>query len=340
MGHTIKDIAREAGVSDATVSLSFSGHPRISEKTRTKVLKVAARLKYSPNLPARALRSGGINAIGFVVNDITNPFYAAMIQHAEGVANERGFQLIVAESQWNPQKEIKAIETMISSRIKGLLVILTEQTTRSLELLKQSGLPMVAVDTHPPTFKGSFVGNDLHASGFMAATHLLEAGCKHPLLLTAGQPLEDFSAFVALKKGFLKGLKSHSIEYGKPPVITAGLTIAQGALAFSRIRTQFPKTDGILCANDLCAFGVMKMADEEGIIIGEDLRLMGIDDLDLSAFPRISLTSIRQPYDQIAQMATTLLTDHIKNQTRLSKRLSLPPKLIIRRSTNPDHRKG
>lgn len=334
MGPTIKDIAREAGVSDATVSLSFSGNPRISEKTRAKVLRIASRLKYSPNLQARALRSGGMKAIGFLVNDLANPFYAAMIQRAESVADEHGYQLIVAESQWNPQKEIKVIETLISSRVKGLLVILTEQTPRSLQLLEQSGLPVVAVDTRPPGYKGSFVGNNLLATGSMAAEHLLEAGCKHPLLLNAGDQLKNFSAFVELKKGFLKTLKSHSVEHS---VVSAGLTIEHGALAFSQIRKQYPRTDGVLCANDLCAFGVMMMADKEGISIGKDLRIMGIDDLSFSALPRISLTSICQPRDQIARTATSLLIDHIENQTSLNKRLSLVPELIVRRSTNPNY---
>jgi LacI family transcriptional regulator len=335
---TIKDIAREAGVSDATVSLSFSGHPRISDKTREKVLKVASRLKYSPNLPARILRSGGIRAIGFLVNDITNPFYASMIQQAESVANEQGYQLIIAESQWNPSKEVKAIETLISTRVKGLLVILTEQTPQSVQLLAQTSIPVIAVDTRPPSFKGSFIGNDLIATGRIAAQHLLEVGCQHPIFLTALPPMQGFSAFVDLQKGFVQALKNHSMEFADPPVIPAGLTIEEGASAFSRIWRAHPQTDGLLCANDLCALGVIMMADREGIRIGKDLRVMGIDNLEVSALPRISLTSIRQPYDQIAQTSTRMLIEHIERQAPLKKCRALLPELIVRQSTQPDQK--
>ena len=333
---TIRDIAREAGVSDATVSLSLSGHPRISDKTRAKVLKVAARLKYSPNISARTLRTGGIQAIGFLVNDITNPFYASMIQQAERVANEHGYQLIIAESQWDEQKETKAIETLISSRVRGLMVILTEQTPRSVKLLEQTSIPVIAVDTCPPNYKGSFIGNDLVATGRLAAQHLLEVGCQHPVFLTASSTMQGFSAFVDLEKGFMEILNARSKKPAKPPVVSAGLTIEEGAAAFSQIWKAHPKADGLLCVNDLCALGVMRMADSNGIQIGKDLKVMGIDNLEVSALPRISLTSINQPRDQIAQTAAMLLIDHLERQVPLDTRQALLPELIVRQSTRPE----
>jgi len=335
---TIKGIAREAGVSDATVSLSLSGHPRISNKTREKVLEVASRMKYSPNLSARILRSGGIRAIGLLVNDITNPFYASMIQRAERVANDHGYQLIIAESQWNPKKEIQAIETLISFRVKGLLVILTEQSPESMELLAQTSIPVIAMDTRPPSFKGCFIGNDLTATGRIAAEHLLEVGCRHPVFLTAAPPMQGFSAFVDLQKGFMQALKKHSLEFATPPVVPAGLTIEQGAAAFAKILKYHPKADGLLCANDLCALGVIMMADREGIRVGTELRVMGIDNLEVSALPRISLTSIRQPYDRIAQTSTTMMIEHIERQAPLKKHRALLPELIVRQSTRPDRK--
>lgn len=332
---TIRDIAREAGVSDATVSLSFSGHPRISGKTREKVKKVAARLKYSPNISARVLRNGGSQAIGFLVNDISNAFYASMIQRAESVANEHGYQLIIAESQWNARKETKAIETLISSRVRGLMVILTEQDPRSVELLEQASIPVIAVDTRPPGYKGSFIGNDLVATGRLAARHLLEVGCQYPVFLTALPSMKGFSAFVDLEKGFLEILKARSRNPAKPPVVPAGLTIEEGAAAFSKVRKDHPEADGLLCVNDLCALGAMRTADSMGIQIGKDLKVMGIDNLAVSALPRISLTSISQPYDRIAQTAAMLIIDHLERQVPLDARLALLPELIVRQSTRP-----
>jgi len=335
MAVTIRDIAREVGVSDATVSLSLSEHPRISKKTREKVRKVADRLNYFPNLPARILRNGGSQTIGFLVSDISNPLYASMIQQVEKVANEAGYQVIIAESQWNSARELKVIESLVSSRVKGLMVILTEQTSESVELLERSGLPVIAVDTRPNSFKGAFVGNDLVAAGRMAVEHLFEVGCRHPLLLTASLQMHNFSAFVNLKKGFQLGLKKMGYEYGRPPIIPAGLTIQEGASAFGKALEEYPKTDGILCANDLCAFGAMMKAEQLGINIGGDLRVIGIDNLEFSSLPRISLTSICQPYDQIALTSTHLLIDHIENKVPLNTQQALTPELIVRESTLP-----
>jgi LacI family transcriptional regulator len=110
---TIKDIAREAGVSDTTVSLVFNGSDRISIETKTKVLETARKLNYVPNTAAKNLRMGKTNTIGFIVNDITNPFYSLMIKEAELQLNSIGFDMLVASSNWDIDREIKLIEKMM-----------------------------------------------------------------------------------------------------------------------------------------------------------------------------------------------------------------------------------
>lgn len=331
---TIKDVARRAGVSDATVSLVFSGHPRISEKTRQKVLAVARKMRYTPNLAARSLRQGGLKSIGFLVNDITDPFYALMIQSAETVAATRGYQLIFADSQWNPSKEIRAVENLIASRVKGMLLCLTEQTGQSLQFLTQAGLTLVAVDTCPPSFTGCLIGNDLVQTGRLAAEHLLARGCRNPVFVTAEEPMRQFSGYMAIQKGFRQVLRK---RFGPEPaskhVVEGGRTINAGHAAFRRIRAMKPAVDGVLGANDLCALGVMRAADEAGVAVGRELAVMGIDDLEFSGLPRISLTSIRLPHADVAHLAATVLIDRLEKGTPLPARHLFPPRLMARKST-------
>ena len=333
MTATIRDIARMARVSTATVSLVFSGNARISARTRAKVQRVARRMRYVPNIGARNLRRGASNLIGFIVNDITDPFYGIMVQVAEAAAMERGYQLIIADNQWNPEREIAAIEKIVSLRARGLLLCSTERTDLPMKLLTDAGLPVVLLDTCPPGYKGCFIGNDVMAAGRLAATHLLEAGCRNPVFLTANQPLLSFSGFMAMREGFLRVLRKRRLGQLARRVVRAGLTIDEGRDAFHRVRASAPDVDGVFCANDLCALGVMAAADEAGLRVGRDLAVMGIDDLAIARLPRIGLTSLRQPHEQIARTAAHVLIESFEQGRYPGIRQLFQPELVIRQSS-------
>jgi len=331
---TIKDIARRAGVSHTTVSLVFARGGRISEETRRKVLETAKQLQYVPNLGARGLRLGHSKLIGIIVNDISNPFYGGMVQIAEAAAFERGYHLLIADTQWNPERELAAIEKMISFQTRGILLCSTEQSEFAYERLKDARSPaVIALDTCPSSYSGCFIGNDVQGAGEMAAEHLIQIGCRNPLFLSATKPLDKFSSFVALKKGFLKALAQNGISNSEDRIMHSGLSVEDGHAAFHRILLTHPNVDGIFCANDMCAIGVMAAADEKGVHVGRDLALIGIDDIPLSKVPRISLTSIRQPHEQIARTAVEILIDSFEKNIRPEGVQTFRPELIVRRSS-------
>jgi len=330
---TIRDIAREAGVSETTVSLAFQPNSRISQETRERILAIGDQLHYVPNLSAQTLRMGKSNAIGFLVNDITNPFYALMVRSAEAIAQNRGYQVLFADGHWNPTREVRAIESMIRSRVQGMLVCPSEKTHKSFELLAQYSIPCVVVDTAPEDYHGALVGNNLVAAGELAAKHLIDVQCEKIALLTADRQMSQFSSFQDIKKGFLSTLERYGVDPDKVPVVNAGLTIDQGKYGFEWLTKRASNIDGILCVNDLSAIGVIEGADSKGIRIGQDLAVMGIDDLEISRTHRISLTSIRQPYQRIVEFAVNALIDSIESQEPSEVRLLLDPELIVRNST-------
>ncbi len=330
---TIRDIAREAGVSETTVSLAFQPDSRIGQKTRERVLAIGDRLHYVPNSNAQALRLGASNAIGFLVNDITNPFYSFMVRNAETIARSRGYQAIFADGHWDPDRELHAIESMIYSRVRGALVCPCEKSKESIGLLDRYSVPYVIVDTAPDNYKGSLVGNNLVAAGELAARHLLAVHCRKIAMLTADRQMSSFSAFQNIKRGFLGVLQKHGISPDSVPVVKAGLTIDAGKYGFERLYGSMGDADGVFCANDLSAIGVMEAADAKGVRIGQDLAVIGIDDLDISATPRISLTTIRQPHERIVELAVNALIDSIETHDTTHVRLVLDPELILRNST-------
>lgn len=330
---TIRDIARRAGVSETTVSLSFRSDSRISPKTRQKVFGVAKELRYIPNVLAQSLRSGKTSTIGFVVLDITNPFYARMVKRATDVAHQRGFELVSADSSYAAEKEVAIVQSMIKNRVQGILICPCEKTTEGLKLLASYSLPCIAIDSYPPSYKGPYVINDLARAGFVAGRHLMDIGCRHPAYLDASEEIRGMSSFRAIARGFLTSVVQAGLARSEVPMIPAGMTIEAGTAGFLHLREHFPETDGILCVNDLCAFGVMQAADAAGVRIGEHVALVGIDDLNVSSLSRVSLTSINQPYAELIETATTALIDSVVDGVLPTIRREIPPVLVARDST-------
>jgi len=331
---TIQDIAKRAGVSDTAVSLAFQQNSRVSAVTREKILAVARRLSYFPNRSARNLRYGDSRTIGFVVIEITNPFYSRMIRSAERIALELGYGILFAESYWDPEKEIRIVSNMIENRVAGILMCFCEKTQESLNLIQQSRLPLIAVDTYPLHYKGPYVANALASAGRMAAEHLLQAGCRHPVLFNASAAMSGFSSFQLLLKGFREGLRARGMPFPDSAVINADWTVEGGSAGFTRLLSSGQPFDGIFCVNDLCALGAIDAAERNGFTVGRDVAIMGIDNLEIAGVSRISLTSIDQPYDRIIELAARSLIESIESNQPCAIRKRLKPSLVVRESTS------
>jgi LacI family transcriptional regulator len=305
----------------------------VSAATRERVLEIARRLNYFPNRSARNLRYGSSRTIGFVVIEITNPFYARMIRSAERIAHELGYEILFAESHWDAQKEVRIVSSMIENRVSGILMCFCENTRESLDLIQQSHLRLIAVDTCPSHYKGAYVVNALASAGRMAAEHLLEAGCSHPVFFNATVAMSGFSALQLLLKGFRQGLRAENADLPASAVINADWTVEGGSEGFTALLASGQPFDGIFCVNDLCALGVIDAAERAGYRVGEDFAIMGVDNLEIGSISRISLTSIDQPYDRIIEVATRSMIESIEQNEPCTVRKRLTPTLIVRNST-------
>ena len=333
MKTSIKDIAREAGVSDTAVSLAFKGSSRITEQTREKIFATAKRLRYVPNSAAQNLRSGKTNTIGFIVNDISNPFYSLMIKEAEEKLNSMGLEMLIASSNWDIDRETKLIEKMVQMRVQGIIICFCEKSARSIELLNGFSVPHVAVDSYPDFYNGAYVANDFGACGKMVAEHLYEIGCRNPGIINADKTMTEFSAFKKTFFAFQKFFNDKGIMLKKKNIVEAGLTIEAGGNAFKTLAKNAFDADGFFCANDLCAMGFMELAEQNSLKIGKDIALIGIDDIALAAFTKISLTSIKQPYALIAHEAVNIITENIHQKNTAKVQMEFNPELKKRNST-------
>jgi LacI family transcriptional regulator len=333
MKATIKDIARVAGVSDTAVSLAFKGNARVGEKARKRILAVARKLNYVPNTAAQNLRNGKTNAVGFIVNDITNPFYSLMLKEAEQKLNSVGLEMFIASSEWDIDREVKLIEKMIQMRVQGIIICLCEKGKRSIELLNSFLIPHIAVDSYPEFYRGNFMANNFEVCGRIVAEHLYEIGCRNPGIVNADKSMVEFSAFKKIFAAFRQSFSEKGITIKKKNTVEAGLTIDEGKKAVELLREKSFDADALFCANDLCAVGVMEAVEQNGLKIGKDIALVGIDDLPLSSFAKISLTSVKQPYTAIAREAAEFISECIVKGNKKKLKKELNPELIKRNST-------
>jgi LacI family transcriptional regulator len=333
---TIKELAERAGVSWTTVSLVFQGSPRISQPTRENVLRIAREINYVPNLAARQLRRGKsrIKNIGLLVNDLSNPFYAMMVHSAEQAAAKRGYEILVADTQWNPDKELAELENMVQFRVEGVAACLSEANERSIELLERFPAPYIALDNVPDIYSGPYVANDVLTAARLAAQHLVDIGCKRIVYFDGDESTRSFSSFRKIAEEFTNTLQVNGKTFDNNSIFMAGLTIDSGRKAMDDILKIVPDIDGLFCANTLCAMGAMDTATKRGIKIGSQLSVMGIDDLDICTLDCISLTAIRQPYEQLTEVAMDMLIKSIDTGSPLKLKMSLQPELVIRNSTN------
>jgi DNA-binding LacI/PurR family transcriptional regulator len=210
---------------------------------------------------------------------------------------------------------------------------LCEKSEEGVGVLDKFNVPYITVDSYPEWYKGSYVANDFSVASEMAAKHLYEQGCRKPAYFTAGSEMKDLSSFVKMQKYFNEYFINKGIPQQGCGVVEAGLSIKEGHAAFERVLKSGKKYDGIFCANDLCAMGVMQAAEKYNIIAGRDIAVVGIDDIEVSAFSRVSLTTIKQPYWTIAKIAMEKLVEGVESNLEIDVKIEFPAELIVRNSS-------
>ncbi len=325
---TINDVAKAAGVSGMSVSLAFRGSPRVSEATREKIFAIAEKLHYVPNQAARQLRCGQTDMVGFLVQDFSNPFHSLMMKHAESAFNGIGMSLIFGGSSWNPDQELRFVEKLVRMRVRGVLLCPTEKNAGVFSLLDSAEIPHVALDSVPDDYDGYCVVNDLEMCGRLVGAHFLALGARKAAYIDASPDRLYFSAFTEMRKAFEGALEGVDCR-----PVSAGMTMEAGAEAFRSLNRKKFDCDAVFCVNDLCALGFMNEAEKHGFRAGKDFALAGIDDMAFSSMNRISLTTVRQPYDSIAEKAFRMLCSLMNGETPPKKKIVLPQTLKIRNTT-------
>lgn len=335
---TIKDVAREAGVSPMTVSRTLHQPEQVAPTTRAKVLEVCERLNYRPNASARSLRTKISHQVGVIIPDLRNAFWIDVVSGIEEVITQAGFDLLIGNSNEQLDRLRSQSNTMLSRLVDGMLIAPTAGSARLIQDLQREGINLVLIDRLPSGLNGmNYVGIDNEAGAYKATMHLIDAGHERIGLLagnvnmdTGNQRLEGYRR--ALRE---RGLpeKPQWIRTAETDVALVGKQVGyQGALKFIEM---VDRPTALLCTSNTITIGTLMALQERKVQIPTDMALASFGNKEWSALLTPPLTVVTQSTYEVGRQAALILMDHIKgNQIELAPRhIVLDPQLIIRGSS-------
>lgn len=323
----IKDVAKVAGVSTATVSRVLANHSRVKEQTRRKVMEAVEQLNYRPNLVARSLRVQKSAKIGLVVSDIRNPFFTAISRAVEDAAYEGGYSVLMCNTDENPEKEELYLNLLHDENVAGIIFSPTQKFSSKLASLDIS-IPIVIIDRTVESKDVDMVLLDNFAAAHELTLHLINNGYRK----LAGLFGNASTTGQERSRGFHKALKDNVLS----PVAVHFIAprIQQGHETTMALLKQKEKPDAIFTSNSLLTVGAFRAIRDGNLKIPDDVALVGFDETTWGALVDPPVTVIAQPTEEIGRTATELLFQRIVDPGRLPKTVVLKGQLLENRSSS------
>jgi LacI family transcriptional regulator, fructose operon transcriptional repressor len=327
---SIKDVAKAAGVSTATVSRVLSNGAHVRPEVRERVMEVVEQLSYRPNLLARSLRSQQSNTIGLIVSDIRNPFFTEMSRAIEDMAYEQGLSLILCNTDENPEKEAIYLNLMHDQNVAGVIFSPTLHMATNFTV-SQITFPTVVIDRAITDADVDAVLLDNVDAANRLTTHLIECGYRNIGILYGETSTTGRERY----RGFEKALRAHNLSPVAEHVKSVQPKIEAGYAATLKILDTGQPLDALFTTNSLLAAGALQAIQERNLTIPDDLALVTFDETTWASLVQPSLTLITQPTYEIGKTATELLLQRIADPNRATRQVIMKGQLLVRGSTAP-----
>jgi LacI family transcriptional regulator len=326
----IREIARRAKVSTATVSRAINRVPTVDPQLAKRVWRVIDELGYYPNTQARALVSGRSRIFGLIVSEITNPFFPEIVHTFETLAVENNYEILLTSTVHDPKRMESSVRRMIERRVDGVAILTFGMEDSLLEHLRFRKVPLVFVDVGPNA-QGIINIRINYQNGIRQAVQHL-AALRHTRIAFVTGPLHLKSA-LARQQAF----KTSMEEIGLSPdlVVVGDHRMEGGMRALVELSDSQDRPTAVMCSNDMTAIGVLREAYERNIKIPDDLSLVGFDDIRLAEFTIPPLTTVQMSQTELAKIAFQALLDKIELGSPTNERSEyvLNTNLVLRRST-------
>jgi LacI family transcriptional regulator len=333
---TIKDIAKELGVSPSTVSRALKDHPDISQETKNQINDLAKKLNYQPNTVALSLRQSKTNTIGVIIPEIAHFFFSAVISGIEDIAHDAGYHVIITQSNESFEREVMNTKALFNSRVDGILMSVSRETENydHLQSLLDYDIPLVFFDRIIDSLNACKVIVNDEQGAYEATTHLIEQGCYRIAHLAGPQNL-------AISKNRLNGYKAaladnrYMIDDNLIKVCGLGTFEEAESITNEILEYRFPP-DAIFANNDVAAYGAMMAIRKKKLRIPEDIAIVGFSNWRFSSLIQPALSSVTQPGFKMGQEATRLLMKQINkadDEESITETISLKTNLVVRESS-------
>jgi LacI family transcriptional regulator len=329
---TIHDVARLAGVSPITVSRVINNSGYISQKTRARVKAAIIELGYAPNIIARSLRSKRTNTLALVLTDITNPFFTHIARGVEDTASDAGFTVIYSNTDESVDEETKNLQLLLQKQVDGILLVPARSTSRSIELIKEQGTPVVILDRRVSDVETDVVRCDSVEGAYKLVKLLIDQGHRRIAVLSGPQGVSTADDRVT---GYQKamaevGLSDDGLVFYGNYTLTSGYEMAKRTLSLS------PQATALFAANNFIAIGALRALRDSGLKVPGDISLVAFDDLPQTWIVEPFLTVAAQPPYEMGCKATQLLLNRIRGEAPSEcQEIILPVELIVRHSSGP-----
>ncbi|MGB5989048.1 MAG: LacI family DNA-binding transcriptional regulator [Marinifilaceae bacterium] len=330
---TIKDIARELGISPSTVSRALKDHPDINVTTKKKVVEFAKKHHYTPNAIALSLKSQKTHTIGVIIPEIVHHFFSCVISGIEDIAAKAGFNVMIFQSNESHEREVSICDTLIANHVDGVLVSMSKNTFNydHFKKLKGSGASIVFFDRICKEVDTDRVIINDYKSAFTAVEHLIEIGCKRIAHLSASQQLIIGQQ---RRMGYTEALKKHKLKIDEDIIIKCDNNVEAFEIVSDLMKLPNPP-DGIFAVNDLTAAGALSAVKRAGYEVPEDIAIVGFTDGLVSTVTDPTLTTVEQHGFEMGQTAMEMLLKRINSKDDYETITKvIKTNLVLRESSN------
>lgn len=325
---TVRDVAKAAGVSVATVSRVLNGKSTVAEELRVRVERASAQMRFTPHAAARALATQRFSTMGAVVPTLEEANFSVGVGALQRRLNTGGYTLLLASSNYDPQEEVRQVSALLSHGVAGMMLVGARHSDEVYQLLAAKGVPFVNTwvqdDTHPS------VGFDNYAIGQALANYLLDLGHRDFGVIAQQSPQSDRAA--KRVAGIRAALAARGAPGPREQLISESHKIVDGQLAFQALMETAKRPTAVICGTDSLAFGALVQAQSMGVSVPGDVSITGINDADFAEHLTPPLTTVRLEAGAVGARAADYLLARIGGQA-VANSTHIPFTLVVRGST-------
>jgi DNA-binding LacI/PurR family transcriptional regulator len=327
----IKDVARMAGVSTATVSHVINNTRFVSEETRQKVQAAIDACGYTPNAHARSLASGRSRILGLIISDIANPFFPELVKSVEEKASAHGYEVILSNTNYEPKRIVACVQRMLDQRVQGVAVLTSEMDFSLSRRLADQEVAVVFLDVGEVGPHTSNIVVNYEKGIREGVEHLLALGHRRIAYISGPGRLKSAAR---RKAAFTKIMKKYQVSLHTTPLIFEGdFKTAGGQRAAAEILRLNPMPTAIVSGNDLMAIGALRELKSAGLRAPQDISVIGFDDISFASLADPPLTTILIPRSEIGENAVEALIHTIQDADNLGREFKVSAQLVVREST-------